>query len=130
MGRKRDFTGQRFGHVVLLERIRKGFIHKSGKPETCYRVRCDCGNEKIVRAVYLYGMTQSCAECDFAKEKVRFRPFEALHNRVIRTALGRNIPCSLTYEDLLTFSYQPCHYCGAVINWTPYGKSTISRSIN
>jgi len=51
-----DLTGKRFGRLTVVERAENN-RHK--KPQ--WRVRCDCGNEKIVLGLSLAnGDTQSC----------------------------------------------------------------------
>lgn len=56
MGQLKDLTGQRFGHLTVLERAEKGKF--SGAYWLC---RCDCGAEKIIRGLTLKnGRTQSC----------------------------------------------------------------------
>lgn len=54
---RKDLTGQRFGRLVVLGLAdvpdRKGFIF--------WRVRCDCGTEKIImQNNFIYGQTRSC----------------------------------------------------------------------
>ena len=54
---KKDLTGQRFGRLVVLGLAdvpdRKGFIF--------WRVRCDCGTERILmQNNFIYGQTRSC----------------------------------------------------------------------
>lgn len=64
-----DLTGQKFGRLVVLEKV--------AKPETVgkyyhahWRCRCDCGSERVVRANHLTsGETVSCG-C-YGKEQVR-----------------------------------------------------------
>lgn len=54
---RKDLTGQRFGRLVVLGLAdvpdRKGFIF--------WRVRCDCGTEKVImQNNIIYGQTRSC----------------------------------------------------------------------
>ena len=54
---RKDLTGQRFGRLVVLGLAdvpdRKGFIF--------WRVKCDCGTEKIImQNNIIYGQTRSC----------------------------------------------------------------------
>lgn len=54
---RKDLTGQRFGRLVVLGLAdvpdRKGFIF--------WRVRCDCGTEKVImQNNFIYGQTRSC----------------------------------------------------------------------
>ena len=52
-----DLTGRRFGRLVVIEKV-----NEPGKAK--YKVRCDCGREKIVLADNLKrGMTKSCGHC-------------------------------------------------------------------
>ena len=52
-----NFVGKRFGKLTVLERV-------DGKGKTKFRVRCECGREKIVLADNLKrGMTTSCGVC-------------------------------------------------------------------
>ena len=55
MGKLIDLTGQRFGRLVVIGRgENKGRF-------TCWNCKCDCGNEKVIRATDLKsGKTQSC----------------------------------------------------------------------
>lgn len=49
----RDLTGNRYGYLVVMQRV-------EGYP-TRYLVKCDCGVEKILKAVsFAYGDTNSC----------------------------------------------------------------------
>ena len=61
MGRKhKDLTGQRFGHLVVLDRS-DDHVNPNGDHVIMYHCKCDCGNEVTVRSGYLRsGKTQSC----------------------------------------------------------------------
>lgn len=52
-----DFTGQRFGKLVIIERL-----EKNGKRNSYYfKCKCDCGNEcKVLRVDMVNGNTKSC----------------------------------------------------------------------
>jgi len=49
-----DLTGRRFGRLVV---IKFAGIRTKGSVWLC---RCDCGNERIVRRINLFGKTKSC----------------------------------------------------------------------
>ena len=54
-----DLTGQRFGRLTVLDEAKP--VHSSGNLLRCWRCRCDCGNELIVRQSSLRnGNTKSC----------------------------------------------------------------------
>lgn len=60
MRKAEDLTGQRFGHLTVLERV-DNQVGKNGKTNVVYRCRCDCGEETVVRATALRsGATTSC----------------------------------------------------------------------
>ena len=51
-----DLTGQRFGHLVVIE-----YAGRNERRESLWRCLCDCGNESIVRGdVLRRGTTESC----------------------------------------------------------------------
>lgn len=57
MGKLIDLTGQRFGRLVVIERMPKGKHGEHAK----WRCLCDCGNENVVVGTDLRsGHTQSC----------------------------------------------------------------------
>lgn len=51
-----DLTGQRFGHLVVIE-----YAGRNERRESLWRCHCDCGNESVVRGdVLRRGTTESC----------------------------------------------------------------------
>lgn len=61
--------GERFGHVVVVE-IKDYRV--DGK--VIARVKCDCGNEKLVRVRHLVtGATKTCGKCSFTYQSTRDR---------------------------------------------------------
>jgi hypothetical protein len=53
---KKDETGKRYGKLVVLDEMPVRL-----KNHVCWRCKCDCGNEKIVRGDLLrQGVTKSC----------------------------------------------------------------------
>ena len=56
MSRAIDITGQRFGKLIVIERV-----GTAQKGETLWKCKCDCGNEVVVRRTNLRtGHTRSC----------------------------------------------------------------------
>lgn len=53
---KKDLTGKRFGKLYVI-----GFDHKEGY-NNYWKVRCDCGNEKLMYTSYLQ-QVNSCGKC-------------------------------------------------------------------
>lgn len=52
---KRDFTGLRFGRLVVIS-----FSHKDKRRKSYWNVKCDCGNTKIVAGFNLGTNINSC----------------------------------------------------------------------
>lgn len=83
-----NLTGRRFGRLVVL-----GKIKEPGKAK--YKVRCDCGNEKVVLADNLKrGMTTSCGHCyrktkEFAMARVKDITGKRFGMLVVLTELGK-----------------------------------------
>jgi hypothetical protein len=67
-----DLSGQHFGRLTVLERA----PHKSGG-HVCWRVRCECGEERIVQGDSLRsGHTRSCGclSAELAAARLRANP--------------------------------------------------------
>lgn len=58
-GRRLDLTGQRFGRLVVVERAGSRPSGDPGSTVVLWRVRCDCGTEKVARA-YLIRTSLGC----------------------------------------------------------------------
>ena len=60
IGKFQSLVGQRFGRLVVLERVGT-YVQPCGSKSPTYRCICDCGNETVVPAKNLRsGNTQSC----------------------------------------------------------------------
>ena len=56
-----DLVGQRFGRLVVLQRVNDKIDPKTGKHKTKFLCQCDCGNQKeVLGAVLKSGKTLSC----------------------------------------------------------------------
>lgn len=54
-----DITGQKFGKLTVIKQVEKP--KKFKRKESCWLVRCDCGNEKIIlKNSLINGNTRSC----------------------------------------------------------------------
>lgn len=63
MGRFIDLTGQKFGKLTVIERA-ENRQDKNGKPVTCWKCLCDCGNTTVSRSQNLRnGDSKSCGHC-------------------------------------------------------------------
>jgi hypothetical protein len=126
MGRPRKLltVGQRYGSREVL-----GPGENYGQNTTSV-VRCECGevstipNNQIRR-----GDRAACLQCATKKSgptagvKRRLRPFEAMFNRLLRSAKWRGITCDLTLEQFQDLAKsKACHYCTAPLEWSEYTR--------
>lgn len=55
-------------------------------------------------------------------------PYKSTWNSVKKMAREKNIPCSLTYGEFLTFTkIKSCFYCEKEIEWHKHGPKAASR---
>jgi hypothetical protein len=69
---KEDLTGQRFGKLTVIKRVKD--IYDSGIPKAAYLCRCDCGKERIYRQGSLrHGRAKTCgsSECRKGRRVIR-----------------------------------------------------------
>jgi len=68
MGKKIDLTGQRFGRLIAIERVKAPPFYSDR--HSWWKFRCDCGQEIIRRGTAVtQGATKSCG-CLQRREKV------------------------------------------------------------
>jgi hypothetical protein len=107
--------GQRFGKLTLIEKC----AHPNPKRrEKCWRVKCDCGNERIVFPSGLRkGATASCG-CGLRKMYIRRKSesnvaLTRVRNVYKNSARIRGIEWFLEDELFEAIIAYPCSYCGA-----------------
>lgn len=110
-----DLTGERFGRLVVISR--EGSKKKEKASWSTWKVRCDCGKEKVViGSVLLRGDTQSCG-C-LHKDVVSLPAGQAVYNSLLRgyidNACRRNLKWGLTEKQFKVLISQPCHYCNSL----------------
>jgi hypothetical protein len=119
MKRGYDLLSKRFGRLVVTAELN----HPVGV--MCHRVWiavCDCGNYTKVLSGNLKGKSTRSCGC-FSAECRKKKPYEAIYNRLLRTAKHLHGK-PLTYENFLQFTnVKECHYCGAKIEWTKHFHS-------
>lgn len=76
-----------------------------------------------------------CKHCSsrVAAIKNTLEPFKTKYNRLVYNAKRRNIDCSITYEEYLSFCNTTCHYCENIIEWHPHkqpDKTNLDRKNN
>jgi len=114
-----DLSGYRKGRLVVL-----GYSHShtqpSGQKRAMWRVKCDCGVEKVLCTSNLtHGNTVSCG-CKLKEGNHRKPVGEASFNAVYRAYTERaknhkkQLAFSLTKDEFRALTDAPCHYCGAL----------------
>lgn len=118
----KDLTGKRFGRLLVTERTNN---KKYTRWQVYYKVKCDCGIEKIVRGTSLKNNTKSCG-C-LQKEKARntgkkfakelgFYGKNTVFNSYKKSAKSRNLSFNLTFEEFIEFTQNLCYYCNSKPN--------------
>lgn len=112
--RRADLTGCTYGRLYV-----EAMVGRAGLRRTHFRCRCACGSLPVVveGSKLRNGHTRSCG-C-LARERARHRPLpagESVRRRVLagyrRNAARRDVPCTLTDEEMTALFQAPCHYCG------------------
>lgn len=107
----KSLIGKRFGKLVATQHL--GRI-KNSDPDQYWVCKCDCGNEKIIRARNLAnGNTRSCG-CASGKLPKGQAAFNQLRNSYKRGAKTRNLSFELSDNDFRKITSQKCFYCGVV----------------
>ncbi len=75
----------------------------------------DCDNELRVESGRFKAPTGKCRQC-----ARRSRPFQHTLSYLKAVSKHKDISVNLSYEDYLTFTYKPCHYCNVKIPWEPW----------
>lgn len=121
MGKRQDLVGKKFGRLTVIE-----FSHLGKLLNSYWKVRCDCGEEKIVRGTnFTTGSTKSCGcfHLENAKMSASKRNnltrlptgvavSNAIYKRYLKNAEKRNKEFLISKEQFLKISQQDCHYCG------------------
>ena len=101
-----SLVGKKFGKLSAVQRIAK-----NGLSNSKYLCRCDCGNTRILRAVYLtQGKNKSCG-CGIIKGSEETGVRIAL-NTCKRGARARDLEFTLSKEKFKELILSKCTYCG------------------
>lgn len=107
-----DLSGQRFGMLTVVSRV--GSVRNGASMTPTWRVACDCGREKVVRASNLRaGQTKSCG-CVFIRHGMygtpEYRAWVSMLGRCTNPSIrsypnygGRGIRVCPEWEDFETF---------------------------
>ena len=119
----RSLEGQTFERLTIL----KDGWQKDKNGNLYCKCQCVCGTVKSIRLDHLRGKRVKSCRCyrkSVAGNNTRKAPYQWLYTilrRTCRQPNRQNKPCSLTFNEFLTFTSIPtCHYCGNHITWPPY----------
>lgn len=114
-----DITGIRFGKLVVIQRVKN---NKHGF--AMWQCKCDCGKETIVPGTTL--RLKKTISCGCYVRSIHINPpYKTIYNILVSAAKRTHRECTLTFDDYLEFvKIKNCHYCGKVIEWTPYRTRT------
>lgn len=109
MSAKLDLTGQRMGHLTVIESA--GIIRSGRRSKVLWRCRCSCGNECKVRTEHLRsGHTASCG----CVQRCRSREYNTIHGL-------RSAPEYVVWKGMRDRCRNPKH-----MHWDKYGGRGIS----
>lgn len=110
-----DWVGETHGRLTILSR--EGF---DSSQKALVKVKCDCGNEKIIRRNNFLYKTQSCGcyKADHIRETMG-KPASwvgsvQVFNHYKREASERNFSFILSKEEFKEIISKSCFYCGAM----------------
>jgi hypothetical protein len=105
--RRIDHTGEKYGMLTVIE-----LSGKNSNRDWCWRCRCDCGNERIVRASGL----RKARSCGCTKFYRKLPAGIAKQNKILTAyqsgARKRGHVWDLSVFEFSDFVSQDCHYCG------------------
>lgn len=124
-----DLTGQTFGRLTAIERIKP-----SNDRKYWWKCLCQCGKEVSIRTVSLRsGDTKSCgcyqSECSSKTHKKA--PYYWIFTEFQRVNKYKNRLTTISFEDFVEFTkINNCHYCAAPITWIPHSSNNESKAYN
>lgn len=106
-----ELLGQRFGYLTVIANAERP-SHRRRLHGTWWRVRCDCGTERVVTASDLStGNTTSCGNHRRSPPGTAGR--HAIFCQYRCNARTRGLDFQLSKEQFLTITSRNCTYCGA-----------------
>lgn len=121
---KLKYIGKKFGKLLVLEFAGLIPMHNPNsktKSEGTFKVRCDCGAEKIIPTERLRGGTKSCGcsannKCGISpnrKLELGIGAFNNIFNYYRSNARKRNLEFTIPREEFMRLTLLNCTYCDA-----------------
>ena len=141
MGKFEDLTGQKFGKLTVIERC-ENYITPKGQHNTQWLCKCDCGNEKNVKALNLKnGNTKSCGHCNDIKPGDKFGILTAIERCedyitpkgqhatqwLCKCSCGREI--KVMSSSLKNGNTKSCGHCNDIEFINPYDGNKYEGSV-
>ena len=108
----RSKVGQKFNKVTVIQDLGVGAKH-----ETMYLIRCECGNERVVRS----GQLRRIVSCGMGCTPTGTPKYPAAKGRIHyiaadykRGAKKRNLVFALSIEQVQQLVDAPCFGCGTI----------------
>lgn len=119
-----NLIGKKFGRLTVIEFV--GFkVFWQDRRESNWKVRCDCGNEKILRIGRLKTtLSCGCLLDEFRKKilpnqtrKRNSKPFgeaskHCCYKSYVNRSKRKNIEFDFSKEEFLQLTQKICYYCG------------------
>lgn len=123
----KDLTGQSFGGWTVLTSIPPTEV----KHNNLWLAKCGCGKEQDLSTTRLKRAKKGCSACSRkTNEAIRYRPFEALYLKAMRSAKRDGHNFTITYEEFLSVKADICHYCNAPLKWADFCVSKNGQGYN
>jgi hypothetical protein len=113
----KDLLGRRFGILTVVD-----FSHIDKNRQSCWKVRCDCGNEKIINSNRLLRLGAKSCGCSRRGLKGE-RGFNNLYAKYRCRAKYIKVQFTLTKEEFRDLVVAPCYYCGILPEQKVYDDS-------
>ena len=120
MAKRKDYTGKRYGHLVMLKFVRSNV---SGLGST-WLALCDCGNQKEVTArMVACGRVKTCGNCEYSRRLRTGRVLDRVNGksqekkmwkRLYTAAMAGDVPWTIEWTQFLNIIKKECNFCGEV----------------
>jgi len=106
-----NFSGQRFGSLLVIEKVPSIIVGKKSK--TAFKCICDCGTEKIVFTYALTKKPNPVRSCGCREhERGYAEPIHRLYAYAKNRTFAHKKEFTLSFDEFSKLSLSDCNYCG------------------